>query len=162
MDNRNEQISALMDEELNGTEQQQAIDLLLADKTARRAWAEYHIIREHLQHSAEVAPTPKHNIRQWLNKLPINDERYSAAIAASFAIVVFTGLMFWGSSSNRSVESVAVENPTVMQIENPALTSEVNTQDGVLSIINRDEYYQQTYRQAVDMDGLKQVSYSFE
>ncbi len=49
-----------------------------------------------------------------------------------------------------------------MQIENPALTSEVNTQDGVLSIINRDEYYQQTYRQAVDMDGLKQVSYSFE
>ncbi|MBR0129599.1 MAG: sigma-E factor negative regulatory protein [Neisseriaceae bacterium] len=161
MDNRNEQISALMDDELNLDEQQQAIDLLLADKTARRAWAEYHIIRDCLQHSAEVAPTPKHNIRQWLNKLPINDERYSAAIAASLAIVVFTGLMFWGSSSNRSVAPLAVENP-VMQIENPALTSEVNTQDGVLSIINRDEYYQQTYRQAVDMDGLKQVSYSFE
>ncbi|MBQ9681712.1 MAG: sigma-E factor negative regulatory protein [Neisseriaceae bacterium] len=163
MDKRNEQISALMDDEPNLDEQQQAIDFLTQDKNARRVWAEYHIIRDCLQHSAEVAPRPASKIRQWLNKLPANDSRFSAAIAASSAVAVFLGILLWGGgSSSQQPNHNTVEN-TPATLENSALVSVSADSDNILAqTIDRSEFYQQSYRQSVDMDGLKQVSYSFE
>lgn len=163
MDKHNEQISALMDDELNADEQQEAIDFLIESGKARRVWAEYHIIRDCLQHSAEEVPKHTSKIRQWLNKLPANDSRYSAAIAASFAVAVFLGIMLWGSgSSSHLSDNNAAKTPAVT-LENPALVSVSADSDNMLAqTIDRNEFYQQAYRQSVDMDGLKQVSYSFE
>ena len=167
MNHRNEQISALMDEELNATEQRQAIDFLIESKTARRVWVEYHIIRDCLQHSADTLSPKQNTIHRWLNKIPANDNRISAAIAASLAVFVFLGIMLWGGGlASNSPEShlsptIATESASATTIEDLALVS-VSADDDNAAIIDRNEFYQQTHHQAVDMDGLKQVSYSFE
>ena len=164
MNQRNEQISALMDDELNAQEQEQAIDFLTESQMARRVWSEYHIIRDYLQQSAEMSPTPKPSskIRQWL-KLPVlNDERWTAGIAASLAVVSFMMIMLVNGGNHTPNEMAVMPTPQAeTTIENPALASASPDNDSTLPM-SRDEYYLRAYHQSVDMDGLKQVSYSFE
>ena len=164
MDKRNEQISALMDDELNTHEQQEAIDLLLKDKTARQAWTEYHIIRDCLQHSAEVAPRPASKIRQWLKLPTINDERWTAGVAASIAVVAFFGVMLWNKGTQQNIDMIETAPVLIQQNDTPATEVALAEPPATEITPNADssEYYLHTHSHSVDQDGLKQVSYSFE
>ncbi|MBP5790268.1 MAG: sigma-E factor negative regulatory protein [Neisseriaceae bacterium] len=164
MDKRNEQISALMDDELNVDEQREVIDFLTQDKNARRVWAEYHIIRDCLQHSAEVAPRPASKIRQWLKLPTINDERWSAGVAASIAVVAFLGVMLWNKGSQQNVDMIETAPVLIQQNDTPTTDIALAEPSATEITPNADssEYYLHTHSHSIDQDGLKQVSYSFE
>lgn len=163
----NQQISALMDGELGDNEQQTAIDMLIDDKLAQKAWAEYHLIRHALQQSAQEkgSLSHRHKIQPFLHIPAANHSRWLATAAAVVVVFILWGI--WHGAGNKStanMPSLQAEN-VIVNVEHNSdnmLTAQNLTEIAPAMLQDSSTYYQQSYRYSVDMDGLKQVSYSFE
>lgn len=168
MDNRNEQISALMDDELSTAQQSAVIEVLFTNKQAQQTWTEYHLIRDYLQQSAqEVRMRPTLKISQFLPLSVANDRRWQAGIAAT--VVAFS---LWGVWSllvtpvaDTAITPMQTSSAETKVTDNNALLTEntvATPMDASISTTDPQQYYIQTYHHSIDNEGLRQVSYSFE
>ncbi len=123
----NEQISALLDDEIALEDAAHIINAVLKNKDAAQAWSQYHLIGDAMRGNAVLSQQFKQNLMQKIkieptvlspntaladqishvkhaNKLPA-----SWAIAASFAAVMVVGFMLLNQQTHSGNEFVARE-----------------------------------------------------
>lgn len=133
----NEQLSALIDDELALDEAGHVITALHANQSAAQAWEDYHFIGDTMRCSAMLSADFKHRLMQKIEleptvlspnaasipavglppaSLPLsNIKRLPAtwAMAASMAGVVMVGWMLWQTQSSQHAPSMQIASPSV-------------------------------------------------
>lgn len=123
-----EQISALMDEQLEIDEQEAALDQLLSDAEVQKVWQEYYLIRDCLQNrQAKLGFDVKHSLFEQLKQearlyVPKTQQKRSwrgYAVAASVAAVSLAIWQVWPTLSqeknNAQMAQVAPQNEAANQ-----------------------------------------------
>lgn len=121
-----EQISALMDEQLDEKEQEMALDSLLSDIEAQKMWQEYHLIRDCLQnHQTKLGFDVKKSLIERLKQEAIlfvpkvsskGSHWRGFAVAASVAAVTIAVWQAWPNMQNKDASLMA----TTVQMQNVA------------------------------------------
>ncbi len=123
----NEQISALLDDEIALEDAAHLISVVLKNKEAAQAWSQYHLIGDAMRGNAVLSQQFKQNLMQKIEMEPTvlspnaalaseiskvkhaNRLPASWAIAASFAAVMVVGFMLLNQQTHSGNEFVARE-----------------------------------------------------
>ncbi|MBR6026182.1 MAG: sigma-E factor negative regulatory protein [Neisseriaceae bacterium] len=187
---KHEYISALMDGELlDKKECQQTIDELLQNEDAKKAWQEYHLIRDCLQnhqgrdlykniHVRLLQEKPLQQVcKKWQFAVNDNFYRKTAAIAAGLLIVLGVWNLIPNSKNEPVINVQAVVSPVETTDQQLTNVSNINKDDDNLysehiyirddnlqdaNMILLDNPYIQAHQKAMNTNGLMRVSASSE
>ena len=136
-----EQISALMDEQLEGKEQDVTLDRLLDDADAQRVWQEYHLIRDCLQNNQtklgfDIKRSLFERLRQeailYVPKVAQKSGAWRGfAVAASVAAVTLAVWQVWPNMSQSNDSSLIA---TTVKTQTVAANTPQNSDNGATTL----------------------------
>lgn len=145
-----EQISALMDEQLDEKEQEMVLDSLLSDIEGQKMWQEYHLIRDCLQnHQTKLGFNVKKSLIKRLEQETIlfvpkvsskGSHWRGFAVAASVAAVTIAIWQAWPNMQSKDsaliattvqTQNVAANDPQSNENSVPALAIAINSNEPV-------------------------------